>query len=65
MVEPSKRMEPSTVAGDVVDWSGQKLSIASEVADEGGAFTVQFLGIPDPEASKSKVQTAFQEIQEE
>jgi DNA-binding MarR family transcriptional regulator len=60
-----KRTEPSTIAGDVVDWSGQKLSFASKVADEGGAFTVQFLGIPDPEASKSKVQTAFQEIQEE
>jgi len=60
-----KRTEPSAIAGDVVDWTGQKLSLASEVAGEGVAFKVQFLGVPDPEASKSKVQTAFQEIQEE
>ena len=60
-----KRTEPSAIAGDVVDWTGQKLSFASEVAGEGVAFKVQFLGVPDPEASKSKVQTAFQEIQEE
>jgi len=59
-----RRMEPPTV-GDVFDWSGQKLLLASEDSNEGVAFKVRFLGVPDPEASKSKVRTAFQEIQEE
>jgi hypothetical protein len=57
-----KRMEPSTVAGDVVDWSGQKLSIASEVADEGGAFTVQFLGIPILKPPRQKCKPPFRKF---
>jgi DNA-binding NtrC family response regulator len=61
-----KRTEPSGMVGGVVDWKGQKLSLASEDLQNGKKmFTVQFLGNPDPNQWKSKVKTAFQEIQQE
>jgi DNA-binding NtrC family response regulator len=60
-----KRTEPSGIVGGVVDWKGQKMSLASEDPQNGKMFTVQFLDNLDPSQWKSKVKTAFQEIQQE
>lgn len=60
-----KRTEPSGIVGGVVDWKGQKLSLASEDLQKGKMFTVQFLDNPNPNQWKSKVKTAFQEIHQE
>lgn len=60
-------LDPQQITSPIIvgDWKGQKLLLAREDAGEGTGFKVRFLNGPDPDESKSKMKTAFHEIQAE